>query len=79
MTKQQQYIYVHIYKLDYLIMGMIFYFYLQGIQYDTVFAFLYILTLGTELKKISFSNEEEPHFIFDVTTLLCASSSHQEP
>lgn len=38
---------------------MIFYFYLQGIQYDTVFAFLYILTLGTELKKISFSNEEE--------------------
>lgn len=40
-------------------MGMIFHFYLQGIQYDTVFAFLYILTLGTELKKISFSNEEE--------------------
>ena len=57
-TKQQQYIYVHIHKLDYLIMGMNFYFYLQGIQYDTVFVFLHILTLGTELKKIiSFSNE----------------------
>ena len=55
---KQQYIYVHIHKMDYLIMGMNFYFYLQGIQYDTVFVFLHILTLGTELKKIiSFSNE----------------------
>ena len=59
-SRTQLYIYVHIYKLDYLIMGMIFYFYLQGIQYNTVFVFLHILTLGTELKKIiSFANEEQ--------------------